>query len=99
MLALVLLLAGLQHAASSALAFAVPQSQVARSNDVVDRYELKENGDLFRYLGAHKCQITNNVHDILVAQHPTDVAMRECRSHSFPAPRAARARGTRGRCT
>ncbi len=53
----------------------VSEKKSARRNDVADEYELTTNGDFFRYVGSNKCQITNNVADFKISQHPNDAAM------------------------
>ena len=47
----------------------------ARKSDVASRYTLEDDGDLFRTVGKHKCQVTNRVLDIKVSQHPDDAAV------------------------
>jgi hypothetical protein len=59
----------------AAPSFAKDVTKQARSNDVASEYLLKDNGDLFRVIRGRKCQVTTNVVDFKVSQHPNDVAM------------------------
>ena len=53
---------------------AYAKTKQARPNDVADSYVLT-SGNLFRMVKGNKCQITNNVKDFKVSQHPNDLAM------------------------
>lgn len=55
--------------------FGAEDTKKARKNDVATEYQLKDNGDLFRVVSGHKCQVTTKVLDFKVSQHPNDVAM------------------------
>ena len=58
--------------------FSIARGQVkkhARKNDVATDYILKPNGDLFRTVKGHPCQITTKVLEMKVSGHPDDVAM------------------------
>ena len=55
-----------------------PSEKQARSNDIASSYELEHDGDLFRIMKDKKktrCQITTNVSEIKISQHPKDVGM------------------------
>ncbi len=56
-------------------AFGKDVTKQARSNDVASQYTLDDRGNFFRQVGRNKCQITNDVEDFKVSQHPNDVAM------------------------
>lgn len=50
----------------------------ARRNDSADQYILDSAGNLYRYFAnaqQKKCQITNNVSDFKISQHPNDSAV------------------------
>jgi hypothetical protein len=47
----------------------------ARPGDVASKYVLERGGDLFRFVNGRKCQVTNNVLDFKISQHPSDLAV------------------------
>ncbi|MGB1013349.1 MAG: hypothetical protein ACPG4T_04375 [Nannocystaceae bacterium] len=47
----------------------------ARSNDVASQYVLEDDGDFYRMVGKHKCQITTKVDEFKISRHPNDAAM------------------------
>lgn len=53
----------------------VASSKQARANDVASEYVLERDGDLFRIVKGRKCQVTNDVLDFKVSQHPRDLAV------------------------
>jgi hypothetical protein len=53
----------------------VKASKQARPGDVASRYVLERDGDLFRLVNGRKCQVTNDVVDFKVSQHPSDLAV------------------------
>jgi hypothetical protein len=52
------------------------QCKTARRNDPADQYMLDKNGNFYRYFKSSKqlCQVTSNVSDFKISQHPTDSA-------------------------
>ena len=44
----------------------------ARKGDVASQYVLRPNGALYRQIGAQLCQVTSDVDDFKIAQHPND---------------------------
>jgi hypothetical protein len=44
----------------------------ARAGDVASQYVLRADGSLFRQVGRNLCQVTSDVDDFKVAQHPND---------------------------
>lgn len=47
----------------------------ARSNDVASEYVLEDDGDFYRKVGVHTCQITTGVEEFKISRHPNDSAM------------------------
>lgn len=48
----------------------------ARSNDLVDRYQLNQDGTLDRVMdNGRRCTVTTNVVDFKISEHPSDAAM------------------------
>lgn len=47
-------------------------SKTARKGDVASTYTLRPDGSLFRQIGKHTCQVSTEVYDFKVAQHPDD---------------------------
>jgi hypothetical protein len=55
-----------------AIASASPRvEKTARKGDIASRYELRE-GALYRHIGKLRCQVTSDVAEFKIAQHPTD---------------------------
>lgn len=46
--------------------------KAARAGDVASEYTLRSDGALFRQIGKNTCQVSTEVYDFKVAQHPTD---------------------------
>lgn len=46
--------------------------KAARTGDVASEYTLRPDGALFRQIGKNTCQVSTEVYDFKVAQHPTD---------------------------
>ncbi len=61
--------------AVSPTAEAADITKKARSGDVASEYTLEEDGDLFRQIGKHRCQITTNVQEFKISKHPGNTAM------------------------
>jgi len=47
-------------------------TKAARKGDVATEYTLRPDGALFRQIGKHTCQVSTEVYDFKVAQHPND---------------------------
>ena len=62
-------------AGSASTAQAADTVKQARSNDVASQYVLEDDGDFFRKVGDHTCQITTNVDEFKISRHPNDAAM------------------------
>lgn len=61
-----------QAAPSNAKSFADDVTKTARRGDVASQYVLRADGSLFRQIGRNLCQVTNEVDEFKVAQHPAD---------------------------
>jgi hypothetical protein len=72
-----LVLATLVVTSVIASAFAADETKEARKSDVAFKsYTLKKNGDLFREtVAGTDCQVTSNVTDFKISQHPSDAAV------------------------
>lgn len=47
----------------------------ARANDVADTYVLTDEGTLYRTVNGRRCDVTTNVDNFKISQHPNDRAM------------------------
>jgi hypothetical protein len=47
----------------------------ARANDVADKYVLTDEGTLYRTVNGRRCDVTTNVDNFKISQHPNDRAM------------------------
>jgi hypothetical protein len=47
----------------------------ARANDVADTYVLTDSGTLYRTVNGRRCDVTTNVANFKISQHPNDLAM------------------------
>src|SRR5687767_14132592 len=59
-------------ALASGVASAKGTTKTARKGDVASKYTLHENGGLFRQIGKNTCQVSTDVYDFKIAQHPDD---------------------------
>lgn len=64
--------AALTTSAASAKTVGSDIVKQARETDIASEYVLKSNGALFRKIGNQLCQVTNDVDDFKIAQHPND---------------------------
>jgi hypothetical protein len=71
---LLILLSAIATAAVMGTAFA--ETKQARDGDIASSYTLNKDGSFFRTtLAGTKCEVTNNITDFKVSQHPNDLAM------------------------
>lgn len=47
-------------------------TKTARKGDIASSYVLRADGGLFRQVGKHLCQVSTEVYDFKIAQHPED---------------------------
>jgi hypothetical protein len=62
-------------AADCALAGDWKECKNARRNDFATQYLLDRKGNFFRLVNGQKCQVTANVVDFKISQHPSDLAV------------------------
>lgn len=72
LLVIALAAATVQTTTSSAKTVGDDVVKNARSGDVASQYVLRANGGLYRQVGKNLCQVTSDVDDFKVAQHPDD---------------------------
>lgn len=72
LLAIALAAVAFQTTTSSAKTIGDDVVKNARSGDVASQYVLRADGGLFRQIGKNLCQVTSDVDDFKVAQHPDD---------------------------
>ena len=62
----------LRAAPSEAKRFTNDVTKTARRGDVASQYVLRADGSLLRQIGRNLCQVTSDVEEFKVAQHPSD---------------------------